>query len=182
MSKIISKLFKSDKRVNDLRPQILTYFVSGVMTDDERARLLGLPKGCRVREGAKIIAPENFKCGKYVWIGEYALLDASGGLTIGDYTQIGLHTLVWTHTSYLQALRAETCRSGRSIIRKPTSIGKCCFIGGPTVVYPGVTIEDYVVVLPLSVVTKDLASGYIYAGAPAKKVRKLMDDELNPGV
>ena len=123
------KIFKNNERVNSLREQILMSFVSNLMTDDERARLFGLPIGCRMREGAKIISPEKFKCGKNVWIGEYAVLDASGGLTIGDYTQIGLHTLIWTHTSYLQALRSETCKSRRSIIRKPTKIGKCCFIG-----------------------------------------------------
>ena len=42
-----------------LRDQILTYFVSEVLTDSERAKLLGLPEGCRIRERAKILAPHN---------------------------------------------------------------------------------------------------------------------------
>ncbi|HPX12433.1 MAG TPA: CocE/NonD family hydrolase, partial [Syntrophales bacterium] len=70
--------FNDDERNRNLRGQILQYFISSVMTDDERARLLGLPEGCRMRENAKIISPENFRCGKYVWIGEGAVLDASG--------------------------------------------------------------------------------------------------------
>ncbi len=67
-----------------LRDQILKYQMSQVMTDRERAALLGLPEGCRIRENAKIICPENLKCGKDVWIGEGAIIDASGGLEIGD--------------------------------------------------------------------------------------------------
>ena len=95
-------MFKNTERNRKLREQILTYHISSVMTDDERAQLLGLPEGCRIRENAKIISPENFKCGKYVWIGEGAILDASGGLEIGDHTSIGLYVLVWTHSSYLE--------------------------------------------------------------------------------
>ena len=48
------------------------------MTDVERAKFLGLPKGCRIRENAKIISQENLKIGNNVWIGESAILDASG--------------------------------------------------------------------------------------------------------
>ena len=72
-------MFIDSNRNNALRKQILTYSMSSVMTDDERAKLLGLPKGCRIRENAKILCPENFRCGEYVWIGEGAILDASGG-------------------------------------------------------------------------------------------------------
>jgi hypothetical protein len=90
------------------RKQILTYHASATMTDRERAKFLGLPGGCRIREGAKILCPEKFKCGHYVWIGEGAMLDAQGGLAFGDYTQIGLNVMVWSHSSIKQALKGET--------------------------------------------------------------------------
>jgi len=63
-------IFTNKERNKNLREQILKYHISSVMTDDERAALLGLPEGCRIRENAKIISPENLKCGKYIWIGE----------------------------------------------------------------------------------------------------------------
>lgn len=156
-----------------LRKQILTYFISGVMSDLERARLLGFPEGCKIRENAKVIAPENLKLGKYVWIGEGAILDASGGLTIGDYSQIGLYTLVWSHTSRDQAISGETSVSRSKIVRKPTKIGNRCFIGGPSVIYPGVTIGDRVTVLPMSVITHDIKDDEIVSGAPAGKLKTL---------
>ncbi len=106
------------------------------------------------------------------------MLDASGGLEIGDYTHIGGHTSVWSHSAYLQPLRSETGKTSKSIIRKPTKIGKNCWIGGPSVIYPGITIGDYVVILPMSVVTRSLLSGFIYGGSPAKKIRKIKPEEI----
>jgi len=170
-------MFQKTERNRDLREQILTYFISLVMTDDERAQLLGLPEGCRIRENAKIISPENFKCGKHVWIGEGAILDASGGLEIGDYTQIGLYVLVWTHTSYKQALRSETGITSKAIERKPTVIGSNVFLAGHSVVFAGVTIGNHVVILPMSVVSKDIPSHCVAGGSPARKVRDLKEED-----
>src|SRR5262245_31649420 len=77
---------RDTERTRKLRPEILRRLLGLVMTDDERAAHLGLPEGCRVRESAKIISPEKLKCGKSVWIGENAIVDASNGLSIGDHT------------------------------------------------------------------------------------------------
>ena len=156
-----------------LRNQILAYHMSGVMTDSERAKFLGLPEGCRIRENAKIISPENLKCGTNVWIGEGAILDASGGLEIGDNTQVGLYTLVWSHTTRDQAISGETGISRDKITRTPTKIGKNCFIGGPSVIYPGVTIGDRVTVLPMSVVIRNVADDAIVGGSPVGKLKNL---------
>ena len=172
-------LFGDDDRANEVRRQILTYFISSVMTDDERARLLGLPEGCRIREGAKIISPENLDCGTYVWIGEGAIVDASGGLAIGDHSTVGSHVFVWTHTSYRANLAFDNRIASPHTERLPTTIGRGCFLGGPTVVYPGVTLGDRTVVLPMSVVTKDLPGNCMAAGAPARIIRNLDPDVVD---
>jgi len=156
-----------------LRNQILKYHVSQVMTDRERAELLGLPEGCRIRENAKIISPENLKCGKNVWIGEGAVLDASGGLEIGDNTQIGLYTLIWSHSSIKQALSGQTGTTNKGIVRKPTKIGRNCFIGGQSTVYPGVVIGDSSVVLPMSLVSKDIPERSISSGEMGDRLKDL---------
>ena len=115
-------LFKNTERNNELRSDRLKTFISGVMTDDERAELWGLPEGCRMRENAKIIAPENFNCGRYVWIGEGAMLDASGGLDIGDHTTIGTNALVWSHTSVFANLTMDNRIGSPLNARKKTVI------------------------------------------------------------
>lgn len=169
-------LFNDDERANEVRRQVLTYFVSSVMTDDERARLLGLPEGCRIREGAKIISPENLQCGTYVWIGEGAILDASGGLTVGDHTTLASHVFVWTHTSYRANLAYDNRIASPLTERRATRIGRGCYVGGPSVIYPGVTVGDRTVVLPMSVVTKDLPGNCMAAGSPAKILKEIEED------
>lgn len=171
-------IFNNLERNRNLREQILKYFISLIMTDDERAKLLGLPEGCRIRENAKILSPEKFKCGKYVWIGEGAILDASGGLEIGDHTSICTYALVWTHTSVLANLTLKNIIDSPLIERKPTKIGNGCYIGGFSVIYPGVTIGDKVVVLPMSVITKDASGNCMIAGAPAKKIKDLTEEDI----
>jgi acetyltransferase-like isoleucine patch superfamily enzyme len=171
----MEELFKNLDRNNALREQVLKAFISGLMTDDERAALHGLPEGCRMRENAKIIAPKNFKCGKYVWVGEGAVLDASGGLEIGDHTSIGLNVMIWSHTSFLANITMDNRIGSPLIARDKTKIGSGCFIAGPSVIYHGVTIGDKTIVMPMSVVNKDLPANCIAGGSPAKVVRMIDD-------
>jgi acetyltransferase-like isoleucine patch superfamily enzyme len=154
-----------------LRNQILLYHMSDVLTDRERAKLLGLPEGCRIRERAKILAPEKLLCGRFVWIGEGAVLDAQGGLTIGDYTQIGLNTMIWSHTTHRQAVSGETGISKKNITYKPTTIGSNCFIAGPSVIAPGVTVGDRVIITPLTFVDRDIPDNTVFSAT--KEMRNL---------
>ena len=158
------------ERNRGLRREIVLRFLSQLLTDDERARLHGLPASCRVRENTKILMPDKLVCGEHVWIGENAYLDASGGLTIGDHATIGVGVYVWTHTSVLANLVHANHPGGAQVIRRPTTIGKGCYIVGHSVLNPGVTIGDGAMVLPMSVVTRDVAPGAIVAGAPAEPI------------
>ena len=159
-----------------LRAQILQYHATELMTDRERAVFLGLPEGCRIRERAKILAPEKLVLGKNVWIGEGAVLDAQGGLSIGDSSQIGLGVMIWSHSSHLQAIRGETTIGRDSIVYEETRIGKNCFIAGPSVVAAGVTIGDGAIISPLTFVDRDVAPGERVSGPRSlKKLEKRLD-------
>jgi maltose O-acetyltransferase len=52
-------------------------------------------------------------------------------------------------------------------------IGSRVFIGANSIILPGITIGDDVIIGALSVVTKDIPSKSIVAGNPAKLIRKL---------
>jgi acetyltransferase-like isoleucine patch superfamily enzyme len=161
------------ERTRRLRPEILKRLLSLVMTDDERARDLGLPENCRVRESAKIISPENLLCGTDVWIGENAIVDASGGLEIGANVTIGTGVFVWSHSSVLSSLLGQNQPGNQWIRREPTRIGKNSFIGGPSVINPGVVIGTGCLILPMSVVTQDVPDSTMVGGAPASFRRKI---------
>lgn len=164
------------ERNRALRRDIMLRFLSQVLTDDERARFHGLPSTCRVRENTKILNPEKLLCGEHVWIGENVYLDASGGLSIGEHSTIGVGVYVWTHTSVLANVLYVNRPGGEHVIRRATQIGAGCYIVGHAVINPGVKIGDGAVVLPMSVVTRDVAPGAIVAGSPADVVSHVTDE------
>jgi len=159
---------KDTSRNNKLRNDIMRRVVSQCLTDDERAEFLGLPKGCRIREGAKIITQENLRIGEYCWIGENAILDASGGLEIGSHCSIGLSVFIWSHSSHLTNLTMNNESGSDLIYRKGTKIGNGCFIAGPSVILPGVTIGDQVLIKPFTTVAKDIPDRSIVNGNDIK--------------
>ena len=60
---------------------------------------------------------------------------------------------------------------------KPITVGDNVWIGGNTVVLPGVTIGSDVVIGAGSVVTKDIPSGVVAVGNPCKVLRKITDED-----
>jgi acetyltransferase-like isoleucine patch superfamily enzyme len=171
--------FVDTERTRGLREDILRNVLSMAMSDDERAAMLGLPLGCRVRESAKIISPKNLVCSEYVWIGENVVLDASGGLTVGSHTTFAVGALVWTHSSSLSNIMMDNKSGNPWIVRKPTIIGSGCYIGGPSSIYPGVTIGNKVIVLPMTVVTEDVPDNVMVGGSPARVIRTIDDEWIS---
>jgi acetyltransferase-like isoleucine patch superfamily enzyme len=171
-------MFLDDERSNRLRGGILTDLVGQYMNDRERAALLGLPPTTRIRERAKIVNPERLELGDHCWIGEGAILDASGGLSIGEHTSIGLNVLVFTHSSWLANMTLQNHSGSDLIERKPIRIGKGCFIGGNSVILPGVVIGDFVTVHPLSVVAKDVPDRCMVGGNPARVFQRVDDEHV----
>jgi acetyltransferase-like isoleucine patch superfamily enzyme len=94
-------------------------------------------------------------------ISQGAYLDKTNprGIYIGDESFVAYGAMILTH---------DFCRS----LYKKTLIGKGCFIGARSIILPGVTIGDHVIVGAGSVVTKDVKSNCIVAGNPAKIIKE----------
>jgi acetyltransferase-like isoleucine patch superfamily enzyme len=125
----------------------------------------------RISTGTRVEYPELLDIGDHVYIGPFNLIDASGGLTIGEGCQITTHCVLLTHSSH-QALRL----AGRSYwgasdppgyIRWTTRIGEYCFIGPHSVVAPGSRIGRGVLVRAYSYVDGEVPDFAIVAGQPA---------------
>lgn len=80
------------------------------------------------------------------------------GINIGKKTWILNGSMILSHDY------------SRSLI-KDTHIGSNCIVGIRSVIMPGVTIGDSVVVAACSVVTKDVPSNCIVAGNPARIIK-----------
>lgn len=172
----MNNFFKDEtEELRQIRTEILKYRSTQLMNDRERAKFLGLHETTRIRENAKILCPEKLNCGHHVWIGEGAILDAQGGLTIGDFCQIGLYVMLWSHSTHKQALASETGISKANIQYKSTKIGNNCFIAGHSVISAGVTIGNNVIIAPMSFVDRDLPDNSIYSNN--KKIR-LLEQEI----
>lgn len=113
--------------------------------------------------------PENIIAGKNVFPGDSPgnYIEASNGVFIGDYTNIGPNVGIISanHDLIDNALHIKA---------PPIRIGKFCWIGMNTVILPSVQLGDFTVVGAGSVVTHDFPNGYqVIAGNPAKLIKHL---------
>jgi maltose O-acetyltransferase len=90
-------------------------------------------------------------------------------ITIGDDVQIapGVHIYTATHP-----VDATTRRSGLEYAL-PVSIGDGVWLGGGSIICPGVTIAENAVVGAGSVVTRNLPANVVAAGNPCRVLRNL---------
>jgi len=102
------------------------------------------------------------------------------GMTIGKDVRISLKAnldkrnpkgVIIGDGSYLAFGATILCHDMSRNIRKPVIIGKNCFIGANSMILPGVTIGDEVVVAAGAIVTKDVPGNTIVAGNPAKPIK-----------
>ncbi len=94
-------------------------------------------------------------------------------VTIGDNCQFAPNVSVYTAGHPLHPdVRNTAFEYGIEV-----SIGDNCWIGGSTVICPGVHIGNNVVIGAGSVVTKDIPDWSIVAGNPAKVLRTITDED-----
>ena len=77
--------------------------------------------------------------------------------------------------SWILSHDSRLCPVSGKIVVKKTKVGNNVFLGLNSIVMPGVTVGDNVIVGAGAVVTKDIPSGEIWAGNPAKCVSKTED-------
>jgi acetyltransferase-like isoleucine patch superfamily enzyme len=128
--------------------------------------LYGIPK---LIHRSKIIIKEN------VTINDNVFIHGAGGVVIGEKTIIsygvciistGLITDGWNN------IVVERIHKNEKI-----EIGKNVWLCANTTILPGVTIKDNIIVAAGSIVTKNLLEdGWIYGGVPAKKIKKIKEN------
>lgn len=141
---------------------------------DERHRLLSELLG-EFGEGSEIRPPLQCDYGYQTTFGARSfanwgliLLDVAT-ITIGDDVQIGPNVQLLTATHPLD----PGPRRDKWEAAEPIVIGDNVWLGGGVIVCPGVTIGADTVVGAGSVVTRDLPSGVIAVGSPARVIREL---------
>ncbi len=137
-------------------------------------------------EGVKIVEPVNlYGCtiGNHVFIGPFTEIQRK--VHIGDFTKvqshsficelvtIGSHCFIGHGVMFVNDLFSEGGPAGGDASKwKETHIGNRVSIGSNATILP-VSICDNVVIGAGSVVTRDITQPGVYAGNPARMLRKL---------
>ncbi|MGN1363120.1 MAG: sugar O-acetyltransferase [Methanobrevibacter sp.] len=137
----------------------------------------------------------NIKLGKGVFINQNCVFLDTDTIEIGDYTMLapGVNIICADHPvstrerilpidddlededySYIDENGNfdETIDYTFINTKKPVKIGKRSWIGVNSIIIPGVTIGDNVVIGAGSVVTSDIPSNTVAVGSPARVIRK----------
>jgi acetyltransferase-like isoleucine patch superfamily enzyme len=107
----------------------------------------------------------HVKLGNYCMLTEGAMINPSEAVTIGDEVAIGSGASIWTHGSFLDIF------DGFPANFAPVTIGNHVWIPSKSTILPGVEIGNHVVISLGSVVNRNLPSGCLAAGVPAKIIK-----------
>ncbi len=128
-------------------------------------------------DGAFINPPFYCDYGSHIFVGKNffanyncTILDV-GRVTIGDNCQMAPNVSIYTAGHPVHpALRNTAFEYGKDV-----TIGDNVWLGGGTVVCPGVTIGDACVIGAGSVVTKDIPAWSVAAGNPCRVIRRITE-------
>ncbi|MCH6233260.1 sugar O-acetyltransferase [Cognataquiflexum rubidum] len=150
---------------------------------EEKSRILQKLLG-KVGKGVWIEAPFYCDYGKNITIGENTFINANAvfldcnRIDIGKNVLIGPNVQIYTATHPISASdrinpNPESNQAPYKTKALPVRIGDNCWIGGNTVILPGITIGNNVTVAAGSLVTKDIPNKKLAMGSPARLVRDL---------
>lgn len=117
----------------------------------------------------------------HVYIGQFNVIDASGGLRIGACTQITSHVSVLTHSSHVSVRLLGERYFGElqpvAYVRGSVEIGPACFIGPHSVLAPGTRLGKGVLVRAFSYVQGEVPDFAVVQGQPACVVGDTRDGD-----
>ena len=126
---------------------------------------------------SKVHDAENILVGvdAYPGIMNGCYIQGTGGITIGDYTQIAPNVAIISANHDVYDSRKHICAE--------VKIGKYCWLGAGCKIMPGVKLGDWTIVGAGAVVTKSFPEGYcVVGGVPAKKIKDLEAEKCVPYV
>ena len=120
----------------------------------------------------------ELKIGDHVGMSSVAII-CQQQITIGDHVKIGGNTLIYdTDFHSLDASeRSRIPELPEHINKKPVIIGNHVFIGGHCIILKGSNIGEYSIVGAGSVVSGTIPPYELWAGNPARFIRKISLDE-----
>jgi putative colanic acid biosynthesis acetyltransferase WcaF len=120
---------------------------------------------CHIYPAARVWAPWNLVCEDHVGIGDEAVIYNTLPLRLGSHCVI-------SQQAYLCGATHDFEAEGFPMVSAPIAVGRHAWICARAVVGPGVSVGDGAVLGLASVTTRNLDAWTVYAGAPARPLRK----------
>lgn len=128
-----------------------------------------------IHHTSTIHSPGRIKRGRNVYPGDSpgVYINASNGVEIGDYTNVGPNVGI-------VSANHDFVNNDAHVVTRPVRIGKFCWMGMGAVILPGVALGDFTIVGAGAIVTKSFEDGYcVLAGNPARVIKQLNRGECN---
>ncbi|MCF8272895.1 MAG: putative colanic acid biosynthesis acetyltransferase [Flavobacteriaceae bacterium] len=122
-------------------------------------------KNVIIRPTAQITYPWKVTIGDYSWVGDEVVLYSLGDIEIGNNTVI-------SQRSYICTGSHDYTKNDFPIYSKKIVIEDSCWLATDVFVAPGIIIKQGTVVGARSSVFNDLEAFSVYAGSPAKLIKK----------
>lgn len=128
----------------------------------------GIDVGSVGMYGGYYITNSDLTIGRDTFINAGLFADARGGIHIGDRVALGPRVLLCSST---HRIGPQRMRSGEHLM-KPIYIGDGAAVGADSAIHAGVTIGAGAVVAAGSIVWNDCEPNAVYAGSPARLVKR----------
>lgn len=155
--------------------KFINRFLCGTHFFNLKRSLLRLA-GIKCGENTKVVGPiilgnvSNVSFGNDVWVGTNFIVHGNGTVNIEDFCDIAPEVSILTGSHEISS--NQNHRAGEGISYN-VNIGKGCWIGSRVTIMGNSQIGDGCVVAALSFVNKSVDSNTLWAGIPAKFVRKI---------
>lgn len=133
-------------------------------------------------ENARIITPFYADFGRHIYLDDNVIINYgcsfldTGKIEIGSFTMIGPDVKIYTANHPVSASERyyidENNQTYWHTSAKPVKIGSRSWIGGGSIICPGVTIGSNVVIAAGSVVVKSIPDNVIAGGNPCKIIKE----------
>ncbi len=113
----------------------------------------------------------SLKVGSGTHINDYAMLDVTGDLTIGEKVAFGQYSVVFTH-DHIYSDRTKPAWQG-GVKAGKVEIKNWAWVGAKVVILPNVAVGYRSVIASGAIVSKNCETETICAGVPAKEIKKI---------